>query len=180
MVRDLAACNGVVFLATQAFSDGFLFKVDTNAASNSIMWGTCRWQPDDVAVGVAVDSAGNPVVAIRTDSHDVPNTAATDYRPSAVARVSSDGSSYTVSSYAGPAAAGPGSGGVAGIAVDTNGVAYITGQQNDSGSDKSIFVDRVEPTGVTTAGNPAATASSSNVGSIATANRSPTAVAAST
>ena len=166
-VRDLAARNGVVFLATQAFSDGFLFKVDTNAASNSIMWGTyVGGSLDDAAVGVAVDPAGNPVVAIRTTSHDVPNTAATDYRPSAVARVSSDGSSYTVSSYAGPAAAGPGSGGVAGIAVDTNGVAYITGQQNDSGSDKSIFVDRVEPAGATTA-EYVLNGSRSNVGSIA-------------
>jgi photosystem II stability/assembly factor-like uncharacterized protein len=166
-VRGIAARNGVVFLATQAFSDGFLFKVDTNATSNSIMWGTyVGGSLDDAAVGVAVDPAGNPVVAIRTASHDFPNTAATDYRPSAVARVSSDGSSYTVSSYAGPAAAGPGSLGIVGIAVDTNGVAYITGQQNDSGSDKSIFVDRVEPTGATTA-EYVLNGSHSNVGSIA-------------
>ena len=173
-VRGITARNDVVYVATQAFSDAFLFKVDTNATSNSIMWGTyIGGSLDDAAVGVAVDPAGNPVVAIRTTSHDFPKTAAADYRPSAVARVSSDGSSYTVSSYAGPAAAGPGSLGIAGIALDSNGVAYITGQRIDSASDRSIWVNRVEPAGATTA-EYVLNGSHSNVGSIAD---SPTGIA---
>src|SRR5205085_4029136 len=93
-VRALAAHNGVVYAGGDLKQDAFLWRVDTNAGASAFKFGTYLGGGlSDVGRAVAIDASGNPVVAIETDSADLPATFARPATRSFVARVSADGTS---------------------------------------------------------------------------------------
>ncbi len=75
--------------------DAFVWKLDSNAGVLPIMFtlnfGGCL---DDAGVAVAVDPAGNAVVAVESRSVAFPTTAAGPVSGSALVRLSSDGTSH--------------------------------------------------------------------------------------
>src|SRR5262249_21251923 len=109
-------------------SDAFILKL--NPSGNALVYST--WvggSNDDAAVGVAVDKDGNAYVAGSTFSTNFPKTNGALQQSNAglddgfVFKLNPAGSALLYSSYLG----GDGNDEIYGVAIDTNGNAYITG-----------------------------------------------------
>jgi len=124
--------------------DAFLWKLDTNAtAASPFMFGTyLGGSLDDAGVAVAVDPAGNAVVAVETHSADFPTTAGSAVTNSALVRVSSDGTHLTSSTYVGTSSPSPAV--PAGVAVDRSYNAYVAGAYGVSKGIQGIWMERVD------------------------------------
>lgn len=111
-----------------AFADGFVTKL--NATGSALVYSThLGGSGGDEGRGIAVDAHGNAYVAGRTSSPDFPTTVGVfnilGGGSGFVARLDLTGSSLVYSTYL-PA-------GGDGIAVDTSGNAYVTGQTTSPG-----------------------------------------------
>ena len=121
-------------------TDVFIAKIDTTQSGpQSLIFTTfIGGTSEDVGRGIAVDAAGNSFVTGWTRSTDFPTTpsALQRTRPASpegtqlafLAKVAPDGRSVTYSTYLG----GTGESAGAAIALDPNGVAYITGSTDSS------------------------------------------------
>ena len=102
VVRGLAVLNGLVYAGGDNHEDAFLWRVDTNAGAQAFTFGTYLGGVlEDFGRGVALDTSGNAVVVVETDSGDFPTTVAGAMTNSALARISPDGTSLAASSYVG-------------------------------------------------------------------------------
>jgi hypothetical protein len=129
-------------------TDAFVWKLDTNvnAPSARLFTTNLGGSLDDAGVAVAVDPAGNPVVAVATNSTDFPTTASGPVTNSVLVRISSDGSALTSSTYIGASSPQPAV--PAGVAVDRDYVAYVAGTSGTAGGVQSVWLDRVDLSGV--------------------------------
>jgi hypothetical protein len=146
-VFALAAVNGVIYAGSDILQagDAFVWKIDTNATATSLMWGTYLGGGlDDIGRGIAVDSSGNPVIAVEAPSGDFPTTLAGTPRGSALVRMTSNGG-LAISTFIGGAGLAPPAL-AKGLALDRNNNAYVTGVYGTS--DQGVWVDRIDPSGV--------------------------------
>ncbi len=124
--------------------DAFITKI--NASGSALIYSTYLGGGGfDTGSGIAVDSAGNAYVTGLTGSTNFPTLnalqpALSNTFSAFVAKISASGSSLTYSTYLGGGAYYRGTG----IAADSVGNAYVTGQQQNSAS---AFVLRINPTG---------------------------------
>jgi hypothetical protein len=154
-----AACNNCANLVS---SDVFISKL--NSTGTALIYSTYLGGSGlDEAAAIALDSAGNAIVAGRTGSSDFP-LASPIAIPSGgfqafVTALSSDGSTLNYSTYLG----GSASDGAASIALDSAGNAYVTGttQSPDfpvtpgtrsaaappAAPDTDVFVAKISPAG---------------------------------
>jgi hypothetical protein len=127
--------------------DAFVWKLDTNVNATPIVFiATFGGSLDDEGVAVAVDPAGNAVVAVQTDSPDFPTTASTPVTNSVLARLSSDGTTLTSSTFVG--ASNPPPAVPTGVAVDRNYLAYIVGSFGAPNDVQGVWLNRVNLSGV--------------------------------
>jgi F5/8 type C domain/Beta-propeller repeat len=132
------------------FRDAFIWKLNTNTGAAPIMFETTfGGSLDDFGVGVAVDPAGNAVVVVETRSTDFPTTAAGPFTSSALVRISSDGASFTSSTYIGASQASPAV--ATGIAVDGNYDAFVVGVSGTSGAAQGGWLERIDLSGAANA-----------------------------
>jgi len=155
-------CGGCTNLSS---SDGFVTKLNPTGSSlvySSYLGGSL----EEWAFGVVLDTEGNAYVTGETGSHDFPVTAGafqttkgggTSNIPDAyVAKVDSSGSSLVYATYLGGDQSDRGHG----IAVDSNGYAYVTGytsatnfpvtaayQSSYGGGLSDAFVTKLDPSG---------------------------------
>jgi F5/8 type C domain/Beta-propeller repeat len=132
------------------FSDAFIWKLNTNAGASPIMFDTTfGGSLDDFGVGVAVDPAGNPVVAVETRSTDFPTTAPGPFTSSVLARFSSDGAALTSSTYIGASQPSPAV--ATSVVVDRNYDAYVAGVSGSAGGAQGGWIERVNLSGAANA-----------------------------
>jgi len=135
---------------TSGNRDAFVWKLDTNATASPFAFVTqFGGSLDDTGVAVAVDPAGNAVVAVETESPDFPTTASGPMSNSALVRISSDGTALTSSTYVG--ASSPPRAVPAGVAVDRNYDAYVAGAYGFLGGTQGIWMERVGLSGTANA-----------------------------
>lgn len=120
--------GGVVQPAFGGDTDAFVAKL--NAAGSAFLYSTyLGGSAEDVAKGIAVDSAGNAYVTGSTTSGNFPTTvgafatALTGPRNAFVAKLNASASGLLYSTYLGGTASDEGQG----VALDTAGSAYVTG-----------------------------------------------------
>ena len=125
-----AYVTGTTAPARTTSPDIFVAKVNP-AGTALIYYRTIGGSGDDVAIGIAVNSAGEVYVAGTTMSSDFPTTAGAYRRVAGssgrdvfVVKLSGNGNSVLYSTYLGPAIAG-------GIAADSAGSAYVSGWTYD-------------------------------------------------
>lgn len=123
-------------------TDAFVAKVKADG-SGLVYCGYIGGAQEDIGLGIAVDAAGNAYVAGYTfsDESSFPVTAGPGLHYSGgsdafVARVDASGTNLNYCGYIGGAA----SDGAAGIAVDSQGNAYVTGSTNSSESSFPVAV----------------------------------------
>jgi hypothetical protein len=130
--------------------DAFVWKLDTNAAPLPILFAlSFGGSLDDAGTAVAVDPAGNAVVAVETHSADFPTTAASPATNSALVRLSSNGTSLTSSTYVGASAPSPAA--PAGVAVDRSYNAYVAGAYGPLQGIQGVWIERVDQSGAANA-----------------------------
>jgi hypothetical protein len=122
----------------QGFSDVFVTRIDTSQSGiASLIYSTyLGGSGEDCVYGIAVDSSGNAYVTGDTDSTDFPilnqyQTTKQGFSDVFVTRIDttrSGASSLIYSTYLG----GAGADGGCGIAVDSSGNAYVTGETNSA------------------------------------------------
>jgi hypothetical protein len=154
------AGNGSLANPNAIASDAFVAKF---APDGTLLWSTfLGGSSDDFATGVAVDAAGNILVAGWTRSFDFPvshalqstmNNGVSPYRWDAfVTKLDPTGSKLLYSTYLGA----PDDDGAYGLAVDAHGNAYVTGSVqvaagftgfNSSASGFGMFVTKLDPAG---------------------------------
>ena len=169
---DFPVTAGVAQTTISAGEDGFVARL--NASGSALVYSTYLGGAEEEQVSaVAVDSTGNAYVTGRTRSEDFPTTPGafqtSDPRPSFpdgpsyaafITKLNPDGSALVYSTYLGGAVTEEGSG----IAIDSSGNAYITGETRsenfpttagaaqtsfgsfDSG-DQDAFVTKLNPDG---------------------------------
>ncbi len=146
-VRGLAVLNGLLYAGGDLRSDAFLWRIDTNDGAQAFKFGTYLGGNDsDTAHGVAVDKSGNAVVALETDSADLPTTINAPLTRSALIRVSPNGTSIAASSYIGDPNTGYGA---TAVAVDGNNDAYVA--TGSFSGNTLAHIDRVDPSGLNNA-----------------------------
>jgi len=139
-------------------NDAFVSKL--NAAGSALLYSTyLGGRNDDFGYGIAVDASGNAYVAGLTYSSDFPTTPGafqTIYAGGSnvafVSKLNAAGSALLYSTYLG-------SGFATGIAVNSSGNAYVTGEagpnfpttagafQATSGGDQNAFISMLDPDG---------------------------------
>jgi len=130
--------------------DAFVWKLDTNVnASPFVFRSNFGGSFDDAGVAIAVDPAGNAVVAVQTQSFDFPTTASTPATNSVLVRLSSDGSALTSSTFVG--ASNPPPAVPAGVVVDRNYIAYVAGSYGAPNDVQGIWINSVDLSGAANA-----------------------------
>lgn len=145
-----------------AFGDAFVAKL--NPAGSALLYSTyLGGKGDEVGHGIAVDSSGDAYVTGETTSADFPTVHSlqsnTNMDAAFVAKLNPSGSALLYSTYLGGNQGGSDNAGN-GIAVDSSGAAYVTGQTNatdfattpgafqrTSGGDYDAFVTKLNPAG---------------------------------
>lgn len=145
-----------------AFGDAFVAKL--NPAGSALLYSTyLGGKGDEVGHGIAVDSSGDAYVTGETTSADFPTVHSlqsnTNMDAAFVAKLNPSGSALLYSTYLGGNQGGSSNAGN-GIAVDSSGAAYVTGQTNAtdfatttsafqraSGGDYDAFVTKLNPAG---------------------------------
>jgi hypothetical protein len=130
---DFPTTPGALDTSHNGLSDAFVVKLDP--AGSALAYSTFLGGTDyDSVTAIAVDESGQVYVAGQTSSADLPTTAgAFDTSHNGlgdgfVAKLSADGSALDYSTFLGGSQAD----GLAGIAVDGSGAAYVTGGTNSS------------------------------------------------
>jgi hypothetical protein len=130
--------------------DVFVWKLDTNVNAAPFVFATTfGGSLNDAGVGVAVDPAGNAVVAVQTESSDFPTTASGAVTNSVLVRLSSDGSALTSSTFVG--ASNPSPVVPTAVAVDRNYIAYVVGSYGPPNGVQGIWINSVDLSGVANA-----------------------------
>lgn len=153
---------------TRLGSGGGSFVVKFNPSGSALVYST--YLANAGALAIAIDDAGNAYITGTTRSDDFPTTAgafqtskASGFDNGFVTKISADGATLMYSTFLSGSMAGIGSAGTTacfGIAVDSTGHAYVTGQTNAydfpttpgalqpvrSGADDA-FITKLNPTG---------------------------------
>jgi hypothetical protein len=130
--------------------DAFVWKLDTNGTASPFVFATqFGGSLADTGVAVAVDPAGNAVVAVETESSDFPTTASGPVTHSALVRISSDGTALTSSTYVGASVSAPAV--PAGVAVDRSYNAYVAGAYGVPRGIQGTWIERIDLSGAANA-----------------------------
>lgn len=143
-VEGLAAHAGTVVAGIIAQPDAFVYQIDTTSTSDGLVYGMYLGGAGiDSGRGIALDQSGNAVV-VASGSPDFPGMPpSSTLRMHVLSRLNASGTAFTVSSRIGP---GGSYVAAAGVAVDSAGVAYVTGVYDDD--DPRVWIDRIEPNGL--------------------------------